>query len=128
MIWDTDKTTIEVDDEGTKYWLVNGELHRIDGPAVEWACGGKEWCVEGVHHRIEGPAIYFEGRWEEWYINGELHRTDGPARWSEHGVKEWWLYGRQRSYDEWKDICYPFSIACINTSSKLKKYTKAFVL
>jgi hypothetical protein len=28
---------------GTKYWYVNGHLHRTDGPAIEYADGHEEW-------------------------------------------------------------------------------------
>ena len=28
--------TVEVYDSGTKYWYLNGERHREDGPAIEW--------------------------------------------------------------------------------------------
>jgi hypothetical protein len=24
-------------------WYVNGKLHRLDGPAVEWANGERKW-------------------------------------------------------------------------------------
>ena len=50
------KYTVTVAEDGTKHWYFNGELHREDGPAVEWANGFKAW-----------------------YRNGELHREDGPA-------------------------------------------------
>jgi hypothetical protein len=53
---------------GDKVWTLNGERHRTDGPAVEWANGAKEW-----------------------YLNGNLHRTDGPAVEWANGHKEWWL-------------------------------------
>jgi len=33
---------------GDKHWLVNGKLHRLDGPAVEYLYGRKEWYVNGV--------------------------------------------------------------------------------
>ena len=26
-----------------KFWYLNGNLHREDGPAIEWADGRKEW-------------------------------------------------------------------------------------
>jgi len=32
---------------GRKEWYVNGKLHRLDGPAVEWADVGKVWWVNG---------------------------------------------------------------------------------
>ena len=35
----------------------NGELHREDGHAVEYASGSKEWWINGLRHREDGPAI-----------------------------------------------------------------------
>ena len=32
---------------GDKSWYQNGELHRLDGPAVEYANGAKFWYIEG---------------------------------------------------------------------------------
>lgn len=29
----------------------NGELHREDGPAIEWCDGTKKWCINGKYHR-----------------------------------------------------------------------------
>ena len=55
-----------------KYWVnSNGDLHRLDGPAAEWANGTKEWFLNGVLHRVDGPAIeYLDGQ-KDWFINGE---------------------------------------------------------
>ena len=41
--------------EGSRWWYINGELHREDGPAVEKADGGREWWVNGTFHREDGP-------------------------------------------------------------------------
>ena len=36
---------------GVKRWHnENGELHRLDGPAIEYASGAKEWYIEDVYH------------------------------------------------------------------------------
>jgi len=35
--------TVKVLDSGSKFWHLNNELHREDGPAVEYADGSKEW-------------------------------------------------------------------------------------
>ena len=35
--------TVRVDKNGNRSWLVNGKLHREDGPAIEKANGYKEW-------------------------------------------------------------------------------------
>ena len=32
---------------GDKEWFVNGKLHRLDGPAVEFADGTKVWYIDG---------------------------------------------------------------------------------
>ena len=61
--------TIDVD--GTKRWFnEDGDLHREDGPAIEFANGTKFWCIYGYYHRINGPAI--EHNWGDnqwWYEN-----------------------------------------------------------
>ena len=42
------KYTVKVFDDGTKHWLLNGDLHREDGPAVEYADGPeREWWLNG---------------------------------------------------------------------------------
>ena len=46
-----------------------GNLHRVDGPAIEYANGTKSWFIDGERHRIDGPAIEWEGGSKEWYIN-----------------------------------------------------------
>ena len=46
------------DSKENKYWENDkGQLHRIDGPAVEYADGSKSWYINGKFHRIDGPAI-----------------------------------------------------------------------
>jgi hypothetical protein len=48
------------------------DLHRIDGPAVEYANGDKSWYVDGKLHRIDGPAIeYLNGEDKHWYVDGK---------------------------------------------------------
>ena len=76
---------------GYKEWYLNGEYHRIDGPAVEYPNGTKEWYLNGKHHRIDGPAREWANGTKEWYLNGKLHRTDGPAIEEANGTKEWWI-------------------------------------
>jgi len=78
---------------GAREWYVNGVQHRTDGPAVEWAGGTKEWYVNGKLHRTDGPAIEWANGYKEWYVNGELHRVGRPAREWANGYKEWWVDG-----------------------------------
>ena len=72
-------------------WCLDGQLHREDGPAVEYADGTKAWYLDGQRHRTDGPAIEFAGGAKSWYLNDRLHRVDGPAVESADGYKEWWL-------------------------------------
>ena len=50
--------TMEVDSFGTKYWYLNGKLHREGGPAIVWADGTKEWCLNGMWLSKEDHAYY----------------------------------------------------------------------
>ena len=87
---------------GGKEWCLNGELHREDGPAVECADGDKYWYLNGKLHRENGPAIDCANGSKSWYLNGDLHREDGPAIEYASGSKYWYLNGEQLSEKEWK--------------------------
>ena len=39
--------TVKVFDCGTKHWYLDNNLHREDGPAIEWADGDKSWFLNG---------------------------------------------------------------------------------
>ena len=58
---------------------VSKELHRVDGPALEYANGDKIWYVNGKRHRLDGPALEYANGDKKWYVDGKLHRVDGPA-------------------------------------------------
>ena len=92
--------TVEVSDDGTKYWFINGKLHREDGPAVEHVDGTKKWCLNNKLHRKDGPAIEYANGTKRWYLNGERHREDGPAVEYASGGKEWYLNGKELSEAE----------------------------
>jgi hypothetical protein len=63
--------TVKVYESGDKEWYLHGELHRVDGPAVEYYDGTKSWYLNGELHREDGPAIeYFDGT-KSWYLHGE---------------------------------------------------------
>jgi hypothetical protein len=64
--------TMELDSDGTRYWLLDGLLHRCEGPAVE---------------RPDGSL--------EWWRHGQLHNDNGPAVIRADGTLEWWKEGRQ---------------------------------
>ena len=92
--------TIKVCDDGTKSWYLNDQLHREDGPAIEYADGTKFWYINGKRHREDGPAIEYAGGSKFWCINGKLHREDGPAiEWSD-GTKAWYINDKQLTREQ----------------------------
>jgi len=79
------------------------ELHRVDGPAIEWIDGGKMWRVDGKRHRVDGPAIEYADGGKEWYVNGKLHRIDGPAIECSGGRKYWYINGKHLTEEEFNN-------------------------
>ena len=57
--------------DGTKHWYLNGKLHREDGPAIEYADGSKKWALNDVYHREDGPAIEYPDGTKAWFLNGK---------------------------------------------------------
>ena len=64
------KDGLNIDVYGTKRWYLNGQQHRTDGPAEEFANGDKLWWLNGKLHRDGGPAIDANG-YKAWYLNGQ---------------------------------------------------------
>ena len=87
---------------GTRmYYNSAGQLHREDGPAIEYANSNKEWWQNDQRHRTDGPAMTHTDGFSAWFQNGLRHRTVGPAVEHADGIKEWWLHGveyTQREY------------------------------
>jgi len=46
-------------------------IHRIDGPAIEYANGDRFWLVDGRQHRTDGPAVEYSNSYKRWYIDDE---------------------------------------------------------
>ena len=104
---------IKIDEDGNVfYYNEKGELHRIDGPAVEYADARKEWRQEGRWHRLDGPAIELRDGSKFWYVNDKLHRLDGPAVVGSNGYKAWYIGGEligkskdgftDKDFERWK--------------------------
>jgi len=51
-------------------WWLNGQRHRADGPACEWADGSKTWWLNGRRHRADGPACEWFNGTKKWWVNG----------------------------------------------------------
>ena len=44
---------VKVYEDGTKEWNLDNELHREDGPALEYFYGIKNWFLNGVEYTEE---------------------------------------------------------------------------
>ena len=99
--------TVNVYPTGAKYWYLNDELHREDGPAVECANGSKFWYLNGKIHREDGPAIEYASGAKYWVLNGKPHREDGPAVEYASGAKFWYLNGKEVTEEEHKRMTSP---------------------
>ena len=84
--------------DGSSSWYINGKLHRDDGPALDYSNGYKGWYKNGKCHRESGPAIEWTDGDKCWYKEGKLHRKDGPAI-EYSNVKEWWINGKLHRED-----------------------------
>ena len=69
--WDLLHLTRTVDEQGTIRFYKNGELHRLNGPAIISANGTEYWFKNGKRHRDDGPAITYPSGNKYWYKNGE---------------------------------------------------------
>jgi hypothetical protein len=62
---------------GDKFWKnKDGELHRTNGPAIEYANGGRSWYINGKRHRLDGQAIDRADGRREWYVNDKYYSKD----------------------------------------------------
>ena len=104
---------------GTKHWYRNDQLHREDGPAVEYANGDKFWFRNNQRHREDGPAIEFANGHKSWYRNDQLHREDGPAVEFTNGYKEYWIKGQKLTNLPTKKLTTQvgYGIKCISSAS-----------
>ena len=65
---------VRVSPDGIKRWFLNGKLHRVDGPAIEWPDGSKYWYLNGKE--------YSESEWKKEVnkkqtCDGKLIEIDG---------------------------------------------------
>ena len=70
---ETNYAFCEVDAFGDKrYYNKENQLHREDGPAIEWADGSKYWYTNNKLHRKGEPAIELANGEKFWHSNGEF--------------------------------------------------------
>ena len=59
------KDGLSIDEAGSKFWYLNGEQHREDGPAVEYANGYKGWYLHGKHCTEEEFILKTSKFWQQ---------------------------------------------------------------
>ena len=113
---------VKVYPDGSRHWYQNGQCHRLDGPACEYANGGKEWYQNDLCHRLDGPAYEYANGDKLWYQNGLYHRLDGPAVEWANGSKFWYIKGKELSEAEFLQRTDPTE--CTNKTIEIdgKKY------
>jgi len=90
------KPECTTDEKGNKKWYnKEGQLHREDGPAIEFADGTKFWFINNKYHREDGPAVERAYGTKEWWLNG-VNYTE------EQWQKEWWLNGVNYTEEQWQ--------------------------
>ena len=94
-------------EDGDRFWYLNGQLHREDGPAIERADGSRWWYLNGKVHREDGPAVELANGVCEWYLNGKFHREDGPAIERSNGDRSWWVDGERLTEAEFNARQHP---------------------
>ena len=64
--------------DGATRWLLGDQLHRDDGPAIEFMDGTLMWFQHGLFHRVDGAAIEWAPPnlpWG-WFIHGVEYSED----------------------------------------------------
>ena len=70
------KYTVKVYPRGSKFLYQEGNRHREDGPAIEYANGSKLWYFEGKLHREDGPAIEYDDGYKAWFLKGKEYTEE----------------------------------------------------
>ncbi len=106
LLMQTYKVTVD-EDKTIRWYNDKGELHRLDGPAVEMTDGSKLWYVDGKIHRLDGPAIECPDGYKQWYVDDKLHRLGGPAVEDADGYKAWYVNGELMTEKEFNEYIKP---------------------
>ena len=76
-----------IDEHGSKIWYLPSKgkdyWHRLDGPAIEDEDGSKWWYVDGKQHRLDGPAVEDVDGIKHWYVDGKHLPTEEVETWLE---------------------------------------------
>lgn len=64
-------TQIHIDTVGNKRFYKNLNLHRNNGPAIEYKDGTKKWFQYGLKHREDGPAVTYKRIINDYFMSDE---------------------------------------------------------
>jgi len=68
---------LSIDVDGNRRWYnLEGQLHRGNGPAVEYVNGDKFWYIEDQFHRLDGSAVEFRNGGKFWYVKGYYYTEE----------------------------------------------------
>lgn len=59
-----------------RYRNSDDQLHREDGPAVEWEDGTRMWFLDELLHREDGPAVEGADGSLQWFLDGKRLSED----------------------------------------------------
>ena len=72
----SNRSEFTIDRAGSKTWTLNGEYHRLDGPAIIQVDGGEWWFKHDEYHRLDGPAIILPDSRKYWAVAGEQYYSN----------------------------------------------------
>ena len=67
---------VKVHEDRIEWFNSKGQLHREDGPAIEYSNGTKSWYLKGHLHREDGPAMEWVNGTIFWYLEGECYTKE----------------------------------------------------
>ena len=62
---------LDIHYNGTTWWRLNGQLHRLNGPASTSVWGYYAYWVNNRRHRIDGPAIIIPNGTNQYWVDGK---------------------------------------------------------
>lgn len=75
-----------IDPHGNRAWYLDSQLHRTDGPALDYCY---DYCYD-----VYGSAIEYANGDCEWWLYDLRHRLDGPAvDWNDN--KQWFYMDKR---------------------------------
>jgi len=98
---------VKVTEFATRWYNLEGKLHRENGPAVEYINGDKRYYINDKLQREDGPAIEDLNGDKWYYINGKRHREDGPAIEFVNGSKCYFINDKSLTEEEFNNRSKP---------------------